>query len=463
LTSGPGLLDRWRHEQPPVDGPAAAGRRRTGPVSETAAQDAAGAGRGLGAGFARLWTAAAVSNVGDGVYVTALPLLAATLTRDPLGVSLVTFGEWLPWLLFGLVSGALLDRWDRRRVMWTVDAGRFAVVGGLAVTVLLDHASIALLAATGFLLGTGQTLVDTAQHSVVPALVSREPARLERANARLQGTQIVANQFVGPPVGGFLFSVAAWIPLAVDAVSFGASSALVAAIKGRFGRPPPPPGPAADGADTPVARRPSLRAEIAEGLRWLLAHRLLRALAVMVAMINLLGTAHDAILVLFAQERLGLGSVGFGLLLTGSAAGGVLGGVVAPWLSRRLGAATILLGGFVFQGAATLGVGLTSSPWVAGALLGVTGLVVVTFNVVGGSLRQTLTPDHLLGRVISTFRLFSYGAVPLGALLGGVVARAFGLRAPFLLAGVVAPVVALLCLPVVNRRSIAEARARAGG
>jgi Na+/melibiose symporter-like transporter len=213
--------------------------------------------------------------------------------------------------------------------------------------------------AGGFLLGTGQTLVDTAQQSIVPALVSRDPARLERANGRLQGTQIVANQLVGPPAGGFLFSVAAWIPLAVDAVSFGASSALIATIEGQFGRPPTGPGvPPAAGP----AGRPSLRAEIAEGLRWLLAHRVLRTLAVMVAVINLLGVAHDAILVLFAQERLGLGSVGFGLLLTGSAAGGVLGSVVAPWLSRRLGAATILLGGFVFEGAATFGVGLTSSP-----------------------------------------------------------------------------------------------------
>jgi MFS family permease len=448
-------------EQPPADRPAAAGRRRGAPVSGTAAHDAAGgAGRGLGAGFARLWAAAAISNVGDGIYATALPLLAASLTRDPFAVSLVTFGEWLPWLLFGLVSGALLDRWERRRVMWTVDAARFAVVGGLAAAVVLDRASIALLAAAGFLLGTGQTLVDTAQHSIVPALVSRDPARLERANGRLQGTEIVANQFVGPPAGGFLFSLAAWIPLAVDAVSFGASSALVAAIKGRFSRPP---GTAVPGTAGAAARRPSLRAEIAEGLRWLLRHRLLRALAVMVAMINLLGSAHDAILVLFAQERLGLGSVGFGLLLTGSAAGGVLGSVVAPWLSRRLGAASILLGGFVFEGAATFGVGLSSSPWVAGPLLGVTGLVIVAFNVVMGSLRQALTPDHLLGRVISTFRLFSYGAVPLGALLGGVVARTFGLRAPFLLAGVAVPVVALLSLPVVNRRSIADARARAAG
>jgi MFS family permease len=443
LTEGRATLDGFGVEEPDDADPGPDRRRR-----------------GLGADFARLWTAAATSNVGDGVYLTALPLLAATLTRDPLGVSLVTFAEWLPWLLFGLVSGALLDRWDRRLVMWTVDAGRFAVVGGLAVAVLLDRASIALLVAVGFLLGTGQTLVDTAQQSIVPALVSRDPARLERANGRLQGTQIVANQLVGPPAGGFLFSVAAWIPLAVDAVSFGASSALIATIVGHFGRPPTGPGvPPAAGP----AGRPSLRAEIAEGLRWLLAHRVLRTLAVMVAVINLLGVAHDAILVLFAQERLGLGSVGFGLLLTGSAAGGVLGSVVAPWLSRRLGAATILLGGFVFEGAATFGVGLTSSPWVAGALLGVTGLVVIAFNVVGGSLRQELTPDHLLGRVISAFRLFSYGAVPLGALLGGVVGRTFGLRAPFLLAGVVVPLVALLCLPVVNRRSIAEARARAAG
>ena len=129
-----------------------------------------------GRGFAKLWAAQGVSNVGDGVYGTALPLLAATLTRDPLLVSVVSFAEWLPWLLFGLLSGALLDRWDRRRVMWTVDAGRFVVVGGLAVAVLLDQAGIALLAAVGFLLGTGQTLVDTGAKSILPALISRDPA-----------------------------------------------------------------------------------------------------------------------------------------------------------------------------------------------------------------------------------------------------------------------------------------------
>ena len=128
----------------------------------------------LGRDFAKLWLAQGVSNLGDGVYVTALPLLAATLTRDPLPVSAVMFAEWLPWLLFGLLAGALLDRWERRRVMWMVDAARLVVVGGFAAAVLVGWASIPLLMATGFLLGTGQTLVDTASQTLIPALVSRD-------------------------------------------------------------------------------------------------------------------------------------------------------------------------------------------------------------------------------------------------------------------------------------------------
>jgi MFS family permease len=414
---------------------------------------------GRWSGFGKLWTASASANLGDGVYATALPLLAATLTRDPLLVSAVMFAEWLPWLLFGLLSGALLDRWDRRWIMWTVDAARFVVVGGMAVAVVLGWASIPLLAAVGFLLGTGQTLVDTGSQSILPSLVSRDPHRLERANGRLLGTQVVTQRFAGPPTGGFLFSVATWIPFAVDAVSFAAGSALVATIRGRFGPAALEPGPAPASGRS----RGTLRTEIAEGLRWLFAHRVLRATAVMVAVVNLLATAGDAVMVLFAQEKLGLDSVGFGLLFTGSAAGGVIGSLVAARLGRRLGSARGLIGSLVLTGVATLGVGLSSDPWVAGAMFGIVGLAVVLFNVVGGSLRQSLTPDHLLGRVISAFRRFSYGAVPLGALFGGVVARGFGLRAPFLVAGTVIPVVTLLCLRVVNNRTVAEARTAAAG
>jgi MFS family permease len=378
------------------------------------------------------------------VYVTALPLLAATLTRDPLPVSAVLFAEWLPWLLFGLPAGALLDRWERRRVMWTVDAARFVVVSGFAVAVLAGWASIPLLMAIGFLLGTGQTLVDTASQALVPSLVSRDPGRLARANGRLAGTRMVAEELAGPPAGGFLFSATAWLPFAADAVSFGASSALVAAIGGR---------PLAGG------RRGSLRAEIAEGLGWLFAHRVLRATALLVAGFNLVAAARVAVMVLFAQERLGLGSVGFGLLLAGGAVGGTLGSVAAPWLGRRLGPVPVMIGGSVVSGLATFGVGLTRGPWAAGALLALVGLCAATFNVVLESLRQQVVPDRLLGRVIGAFRLFSYGAVPLGSLLGGLLARGFGLPAPFLVAGVAILAFTLLALPFVNRRTVARALA----
>jgi MFS family permease len=342
--------------------------------------------------------------------------------------------------------------------MSTVDAARLVVVGGFAVAVLLGWASIPLLMATGFLLGTGQTLVDTAAQALIPALVSRDPGRLERANGRLQGTQMIAGQLAGPPAGGALFAVAAWIPFLADAVSFGASSALVAAIGGRRR---PAGGPGGGEATAEAGRRTSLLAEITEGLGWLFRHRVLRAMAVLVAGVNILWTAHDAILVLFAQERLGLGSVGFGLLLTGSAVGGALGGVLAPRLSRGLGPIPVMIGGFILEGFVAFGIGLTRSPWAAGGLFTLSGFFVITFNVIFGSLRQQLIPDRLLGRVISAFRMFSYGSVPLGALVGGVVARRFGLPAPFFVAGVLIPVMAVATLKFVNRRTVEEARSAA--
>ena len=318
---------------------------------------------------------------------------------------------------------------------------------------LLDQASIALLAAAGFLLGTGQTLVDTGARSILPALVSRDPQRLERANGRLIGTRVVTQELAGPPAGGFLFSVAGWVPFALDAVSFAAGSALVASIRGHFGPAPDQLGPGG---------RPTLRSEIAEGLRWLAAHRVLRATAAMVAVVNLLAAGGGAVAVLFAQDRLGLDAVGFGLLLSASAVGGVLGSLVAARSVRVVGTAQIIVGTMVLSGPALLVFGLSSEPWLAGVTFGLVGFLTVVFNIVMGALRQALTPDRLLGRVVSAFRLFGYGSVPIGSLLGGVLARSFGLPAPFVVAGVVVPVVALLCLPAINTRTIAEARSAAG-
>jgi MFS family permease len=406
----------------------------------------------LGRQYRKLWTAATISTLGDGVYLTALPLLAASLTRDPFQVSLVNFAGWLPWLLFGLLSGALVDRLDRRSVMWTVDAARFAMVGGLAVAVALDRAGIPLLVAAGFLLGTGQTLFDTASQSLIPALVSRDQAALERANSRLYATTTVGQSLAGPPAGGFLFTVATWVPFAADAVSFVASSALIASIRGRFAS-----GRAADGPPT------RLRAEIAEGLAWLAHHRLLRALALMVGGANLGATAGEAILVLFAQERLGLGSVGYGVLLTGQAVGGLAGSAVASRISQRIGAGTTLIATVFAMAGALLGIGVTSSVWLAGTMLAIVGAVATIFNVIGVSLRQALVPDALMGRVVGTYRLVALGVIPLGSLLGGVLGRSFGLPAPFLAGGALLIAIGLLGLPVVNNQTVRAARLAGDG
>jgi MFS family permease len=401
----------------------------------------------IGTPYHKLWTASAVSTLGDGVGLTALPLLAAELSRDPLQVSLVSFAGWLPWLLFGLVSGALVDRWDRRTTMWRVDAFRFGVAGVLGLVVLAGWASIPLLAALGFLLGIGQTLFDNAAQSLIPAIVSRDPRRLERANSQLYGAQTVCQNFVGPPAGGFLFGVANSVPFLVDAVSFLASSTLIAAIGGRFA-PERPAG----------AARPSLRAEIAEGLRWLWAHRLLRALAVLVALMNLSLIAGKAILVLFAQEVLGLPSVGYGLLMTAFAVGGLLGSVLASRVGRLLGTGTLLVTMALVDAAAGLGFGLVGNAWLGGALLVVSSTAGMILNIVGVSLRQSLVPDHLIGRVVAAYRTLGYGAIPLGSLLGGVLGRTLGLRAPYLFGGGLIAVAALLALPVVNDRAVQVAR-----
>jgi MFS family permease len=420
----------------------------------TPASDPAAHTTRLGSGFAKLWAAATVSFVGDGIYSAALPLLAATLTRDPLGVAAVEVASQLPWLLFALHAGALVDRWDRRRVLWLTDAYRALVLTALTVTILAGWASIPLLGAAGFLLAVGGTLFTPATMSILPGLVSREPARLERANSRLAAAQTVGDNFLGPPAGGALFSLAHSVPFAADAFSFAASAALLASIKGHYA---PARDPEHDQHQAPP--RPSLRREILEGLRWLAGQRLLRTLATMNAITSLVFGAWTAIMVLFAQDRLDLGNVGYGLLWTGVAAGSLLGSLVTTWLSRLLGQRRLLLISAATFGATTLGIGTSTSPWVAGGLLAVLGLTLTAWNVVVISLRQAITPDRLVGRINSTFQLLSFGMLPLGAALGGVLGRSFGLRAPFLIGGVALLVMALAAIPIITSRAIEDARA----
>jgi len=386
--------------------------------------------------------------LGDGVREAALPLLAASLTHDPGAVAAVTFAGRLPWLLFSLVSGAVVDRVDRKRVMWMVDTGRALAVTALAAAVLLEATSIPLLVIVAFVLGTGETLFDNAAQSLMPSVVPRQ--LLEEANSRLYVVQISAEEFVGPPLGSFLFAfVAASAPFFVDAGSFFVAAGLVLAMAGTY-RP-----------RREAEEHPPLKTEIADGLRWLWRHRVLRTLAIMLGVWNLLTTASAAVFVLFATEDLHVSKAGYGLLFSAGAVGSIIGGLLATRISRRLGPGRALLTAVGVSGLLYFGVALTSNAYLVGLFGAVGSMLGIVWNVITVSLRQAIIPDELLGRVNSVYRFLGWGMMPVGAAVGGAVASAFGLRATYWVGGAVLLGMALLVFRVVTDRAIADARAAA--
>ena len=400
---------------------------------------------GLGPEYRKLWTASTVSNFGDGVTLVAGPLLAAALTRDPLLVAGMAFAQRLPWLLFSLVSGALVDRLDRRRVMAVADFFRSAVIGLLGLALFLDLESIPLMYAAFFLLGTAETFFDNAAVTMLPAVVDK--GHLDRANGRLFGAKIVANQLAAPPLGGFLFAAAAATPFLFSAGTFATASALILTMRGTFRT--------RSQEDLPPT---TLRYEIYEGARWLWNHKLLRTLALSIAVMNVTLFSAISILVLVAQERLGLGSVGYGLLVSCIAVGGVFGSLISERVTGWLGRGTALKVGLIIEATTHLVIALVPNAFVVGAVLLVFGIHAIIWSVISVSLRQQIVPERLLGRVSSAYMVFAAGSISIGALLGGVLARNFGLTAPFWFSFVLVAALALVVWPIFNNEMVNETR-----
>ncbi|MFU8852472.1 MFS transporter [Micromonospora sp. SL1-18] len=380
----------------------------------------------LGRDFLRLWTASAVSNLGDGVTMVAGPLLVASLTPDPAAVAAAALAPQLPWLLFALVSGALVDRLDRRRLIIGVNLGRGLVLAALAVAVLAGVATVPLICLAFFLAGIGETLADTAAGALLPSVVP--PERLEQANSRLFATFVVGNQFAAKPLGAYLFVLAAALPFAFDAATFGLAALLLALVRWR---PVPPAAP------QPVHTGPkrSLRADIAAGVRALWGIPVLRTLAGCIAVMNVAFCAAFAAFVLYARQRLGLAEIGYGLLLTASALGGLAGSTLATRLRARFGTPALLRVGLLVEIGLQVVLVSTRNVWVAGAALAVWGVHAMVWGVLVVSLRQRLVPDRLRGRVNSVYSLADLGGAAVGTAAGGLVAQATGnILAPFWLA-----------------------------
>src|SRR5689334_15299863 len=387
----------------------------------------------LGAHYWRLWWANAISSTGDGAFVAALPLLAVTISRDPRLVAVVTAAGYLPWMLLSLPAGALVDRYDRATLMWRAQAVQAAVVAAVAVLVVFRTANIALLGLAGLLLGSAEVVFGNAAQAVLPALVP--PELLARANGSQQVSLTVGEAFLGPPAGSLLFAVAAALPFGLDAVSFAGSAALLARL------------PRTSHAQQAGQPRATIRGQIGEGLRWLFRHRLLRVVAVLLGVFNFANQMGQAVLVLLATQTLHVGTRGYGLLLAVTAVGSVIGGLVSPAVTRRLGMLPSLIIAGAVDAAVFAGLGLAPDPAVAAVMLAGQGFAVTMWNVVTVSLRQQVVPAHLLGRVNSVYRMLGWGLMPVGALAGGFIAHAAGLRAPYVVSGLLCGLSLLAAVP----------------
>ncbi|MEU4192702.1 MFS transporter [Kribbella sp. NPDC026611] len=374
---------------------------------------------GLGRDFRRIWPATIISNLGDGAMLAAGPLLVASMTSAPAAVGAAAFVQQLPWLLFALFSGALVDRLDRRAVIVAADTFRGLVLASLGAVVLFGMPPLWAVYLALFLLGTAETLADNAAGALLVSAVPKE--HLGKANARLFASGTVLQQLGGPPLGALLFAVGAGVPLVFDAVTFLAAAALIARVAVR----PPLPD-----AATPTA----LWSQVREGVHWLWHHAGVRTLALSILVMNITFCAAFATWVLFARERLGLTETQFGLLVSVGAVGGVLGMPTYHLLEPRVGSLTLLRAGLVIETAVHLVLALTRSPWVAGATMAVFGVHAVVWGIVSTTARQLATPEPLMGRVNSVYLLASVGGAAIGSGLGGVLAQRFGLAAPFAIA-----------------------------
>lgn len=385
--------------------------------------------------------ASTVSGLGDGLRITAFALLAAALTRDPVMVTLVTVAAHLPWILVGPFTGALVDRLDRRRALRVCYAVQTVLMSGFAVLVIDRRAGIGVLIVLAFLMTSVDTMANNLAQAVTAGL--KGSRSLTSANSWVQGGQFVTTEFLGAPLGAALFVTSRHLPFTIDAATFAVAVLLM------YGLRPDRAGRTASRAAGRISLR-GLFGETVQGCAWLFRHRLLRTVCVLVGLANLTTVGMISISVLYALDVLRVSQAGYGLLMLIIAFGGLAGLVCARPLVAALGNVGTLQGTFLVLPVAMLAGGLTTNPIMASAAFAFVGAAVSIGRVVTTTLRQILVPEEMFGRVTGAFGLIVSGMAPIGALLSGVVADAFGLRAPFLAASGLLAVAAVVALRLLS-------------
>jgi len=429
----------------------------------------------LGSSYWKLWTATAISNLGDGISGVAYPWVASAVTRSPLLIAAAGFASRLPWLIFTLHAGVITDRFDRRKLIVAMDAARGILTLIVGAIVLLNKDSLPslnelssitdletnwplyiTLLITAFLFGLAEVLRDNSAQTLMPSVV--EADNLEKANGRLWSAESLTNSFIGPPLGSFIIGIAIYLPFFVDAGSFFVAVALIASISGSF---------------KPIQEKPrekiNFKSEIKEGFRWLWSHDLLRPMAVILGALNLLGTMVAATFILYTQEVLNTSVFVFAVLGTAGAIGGIAGGLIAPKISEKLGSGPSLWLALAMGPIGAVIIGTTSAWQIVWVVLLFQSFFGVLWNTITVSLRQRIIPTRLLGRVNSVYRFFGWGSIPIGMFLGGgvvtlaqyFVSREMALRTPYFLGAGLGVLLFIFAAPRLTTKAIEQARAEA--
>jgi predicted MFS family arabinose efflux permease len=368
----------------------------------------------LGRSFRWLLASSWVTNLGEGITLAAGPLLVASQTRSPLAVAAAAFLQRLPWLMFGLYAGALADRVSRRAIVITTGLVRALILLLLSASILTRHVDTAVVLAALFLFGVNEAFGDTTSATLLPMLVSKRDLGI--ANARALTGVIVWNQLAGPPVGAALFAAGKALPFVSETVCVLAGVLMLRVRLPAYHVPP---------------RAARVREDIREGWRWLWAHPAVRTLAITIFTFNVTFGAAWSVLVLYARERLGLGAIGFGLITTAMAAGGLAGVVSYGWLARRVPLGIIMRGGLVIETLTELTLALTRWAWLALLVFAVFGAHAFIWGTTSTSVRQRAVPAEFQGRVGSVYLTGVVGGIVIGSAIGGLVASAWGVTAPF--------------------------------
>lgn len=427
----------------------------------------------LGSSYWRLWSATAISNLGDGISGVAYPWVASAVTRSPLLIAAAGFASRLPWLIFTLHAGVITDRFDRRKLIIAMDTIRGVLTLIVGAIVLLNKDSLPslndlssitdletnwplyiTLVITAFLFGLAEVLRDNSAQTLMPSVVESE--NLEKANGRMWSAESLTNSFIGPPLGSLLIGITIYLPFFVDAGTFFVAVALIASISGSF---------------KPVEEKPrekiNFKSEIKEGFRWLWAHDLLRPMAIILGALNLVGTMVAATFILYTQEVLNTSVFVFAVLGTAGAVGGIAGGLLAPKISEKIGSGPSLWLSLAMGPIGAVVIGTSNSWQVVWVVLLFQSFLSVLWNTITVSLRQSIIPTHLLGRVNSVYRFFGWGSIPIGMFLGGAIvtiaqyfiSREMALRTPYLVGAVLGALIFIFAAPRLTTKAINQARA----